>query len=151
MVARGALIKPWLFREIRERRTWSPTADERIAVYHRLALCLKEHFRDDAKGRERAMRFLPWHLSFFCRYRPLSDATRVAGAAPLLQQRIPLSPDAGPLDLLLADPRAELHERLAAELWDSVDAADAVQRFVRVASDVPPCRDDPGEVAVAHG
>ncbi|HIE70000.1 MAG TPA: hypothetical protein EYP98_07390, partial [Planctomycetes bacterium] len=67
MLGRGALIKPWIFREITEQKAWEPTAKERLGVYHDFSVKLKEHFRDDEKGRERTMRFLPWHLDFFCR------------------------------------------------------------------------------------
>ena len=44
MLARGALIKPWLFREIREGRTLLPTPEERFAVLWRFVELLREHF-----------------------------------------------------------------------------------------------------------
>lgn len=28
---------------------------------------MKEHFRDDERGRQRAFYFWPWHFNFFCR------------------------------------------------------------------------------------
>lgn len=139
MVARGALIKPWIFREVAEQKTWVPTPRERIAVYRRLAGHMKEHFRDDALGRERAMRFLPWHFGFFWRYRPLpaSQWLERAREYPLMQTRLEQEPDLPPLEAVLRDPRAEVHERLAAALWDSVDDSDAEQRVADVATAFP--------------
>lgn len=69
MVGRGALIKPWLFQEVREGRELSPSAAERVGVYRQLAAYMKEHFRDDARGKRSAFYFLPWHFNFFSRYR----------------------------------------------------------------------------------
>ena len=69
MAGRGALIKPWLFEEWRTRRELNPSAHERVAIYRRLVVMMKEHFGDDAKGRTKAWSFLPWHFDFFCRYR----------------------------------------------------------------------------------
>ena len=35
MVGRGALIKPWIFKEYRERKCWNPTAEQRVgSVLH---------------------------------------------------------------------------------------------------------------------
>ena len=139
MVGRGALIKPWVFDEIRTQRTWQPTAEERVAVYRRLVAFMKEHFRDDAKGRERAMRFLPWHFSFFCRYRTLPDADWEARSRehPLIQTRLPRS-EGSPLELLLQDARDEVHERIAAALWDAESDAAAVAALTRIATEIPP-------------
>jgi tRNA-dihydrouridine synthase 3 len=69
MVGRGALIKPWLFQEVREGRELSPSAAERVGVYRQLAAHMKEHFRDDERGKRSAFYFLPWHFNFFSRYR----------------------------------------------------------------------------------
>ncbi len=154
MIGRGALIKPWIFREIEERKAWEPTAAERLGVYLDFAHKLKEHFRDDDKGRERAMRFLPWHLGFLCRYRPLSDErwVRAAKEHPLLQTRFPDDePDLPLLERLLRDPREEVHVRLADLLWSARDARDAEARAGALALEVPPAAGDPGEVATAHG
>ncbi len=153
MIARGALIKPWLFREIITKKSWEPTAEERITICHRLAVYMKEHFRDDAKGRERTMRFLPFHLGFFCRYRPLA-ADRYGDLSrqhPLMQTRIPEDTDLPLLEALLRDPRDEIHQLWADELWESDSAEDAVARFAKVAVAHPPVAGQAEEVATAQG
>lgn len=48
-----------------------PTAVERVGVYRQLVSFMKEYFYDDDLGKKRAMYFLPWHLNFLSRYRPL--------------------------------------------------------------------------------
>ncbi|MHC4514162.1 MAG: tRNA-dihydrouridine synthase family protein [Planctomycetota bacterium] len=154
MIARGALIKPWIFREIAEQKTWEPTAHERIAVYHRLAGYLKEHFRDDAIGRERAMRFLPWHLSFFWRYRPFPESgwAERARQYPLIQTRLEREPDLPALESVLRDPRQEVHQRLADALWESADDAEAAQRFLEVAVEFPtPATDGGSDIKTSCG
>jgi tRNA-dihydrouridine synthase 3 len=154
MLGRGALIKPWLFREIAEKQAWEPTAEERIGLYHHLAQMMKAHFRDDDKGRERAMRFLPWHFEFFCRYRPLpverwQEASR---NHPLMQTRFADDePDLPVLERLLRDARPELHLRLANLLWEAADPAAAVELARALAAEMPPVAGAAGEVATAHG
>jgi tRNA-dihydrouridine synthase 3 len=69
MVGRGALIKPWLFWEYREQRELNPTAEDRVGIYRQFVSYMKEYFGDDAKGKRKAFYFLPWHFSFFFRYR----------------------------------------------------------------------------------
>lgn len=60
MVGRGALIKPWLWQEVREGRELALGAAERVGVYRRLVSNMKAHFGDDARGRRSAFYFLPW-------------------------------------------------------------------------------------------
>lgn len=154
MIGRGALIKPWLFREIAEKKAWEPDARERLGVYHDFAAKLKQHFRDDEKGKERAMRFLPWHLEFFCRYRPLSAARWVESARshPLMQTRFPDDePDLSLLERLLRDARPELHTRLAEILWAAPDVGVAEEQALALAAAMPPVAGEAGEMAVAHG
>jgi len=153
MLGRGALIKPWLFREIEENKEWEPTAEERVGVYMTFITMLKEHFRDDEKGRKRAMFFLPWHLGFFCRYRPLPESRwrEASREHPLLQTRFPDEQGLGVLEQLLRDPREAVHARMAAELWESSSTEDAIERFLRLAAEFPPVSGELGEVATAHG
>lgn len=154
MIGRGALIKPWIFREIAEQRAWEPTAEQRLGVYHDLAQRMRAHFRDDEKGRERAMRFLPWHFEFFCRYRPLSAARFVESSRqhPLMQTRFADDElDLPVLERLLRDARPEVHARLAAILWENVDVQAAQAQALALAAEHPPVVGDAGEVATAHG
>ena len=69
MVARGALIKPWIFREALDGYR-DVSAEERLAVYRRYVELALEHWGDDEHGRSRAREFLVWHLGFWCRYAP---------------------------------------------------------------------------------
>lgn len=154
MVGRGALIKPWIFREIAERRAWEPDARERLGVYLHFARMLKEHFRDDDKGRRRAMQFLPWHLGFFARWRPWPEAEWRARSRehPLLQtRRVEGDAELPPLERLLRDPRGEVHARLADALWEAQELDQLVARCELLAAELPPSEEDAEEFATAQG
>src|SRR6188508_920932 len=66
MISRGALIKPWIFREVTEGYR-DVTAADRLTIYRRYAALALEHWRDDERGRATVLEFLKWHLSFWCR------------------------------------------------------------------------------------
>jgi len=122
MVGRGALIKPWIFKEFKDNATWSPTARERIEVYHTLARYMKEHFGDDEMGRKKAWTFLPWHFEFLSRYcsYPEDEFAVQSTEKPLIQSRMPSSTDADhPLDVLLANRSGDAHDVIASILWES--------------------------------
>jgi tRNA-dihydrouridine synthase 3 len=140
MLARGALIKPWLFREIREGREWLPTASERFSLLWRFQELLREHFGEDERGRTRLLRFLPWHLGFFCRYRPFPEAAYADEARehPLLQTRHPDREEVSPLESLLRDPRPQLHEALARTLVSTASREDALDQALRLPSQLGP-------------
>ena len=82
MTARGALIKPWLFKEFLDGY-WDISADERLVLYRRYVTLALEHWGDDDHGRQRAREFLRWHVGFWCRYAP----RRPDGTWPTMQQR----------------------------------------------------------------
>jgi len=96
MVARGALIKPWIFREATQGY-WNITAEERIAIYRRYVDLAIEHWGDDEYGRERVRMFLRWHAGFWCRYAP----QRADGSWPSMQQREANVVARSPLEALL--------------------------------------------------
>jgi tRNA-dihydrouridine synthase 3 len=139
MVGRGALIKPWLFRELKTGQTWLPGAEERFAVLWRFVELLREHFGPDERGTRRAMRFLPWHLNFFCRYVPLPEERHAEAARehPLIQSRLQPPAAVSPLERLLADARPDVHERLAVELLAADSREDALARAVRLEASLP--------------
>ena len=118
LVARGALIKPWIFRELKERRPWHPSPAERWGVMARFLELALEHFGDDEKGRSRARRFLTWHLGFWHRYRPWTeDDFRAALPDSLIQQRAPAVAGDGDEALLASADPAD-HERIWQRLLD---------------------------------
>lgn len=82
MVARAALIKPWIFREAREGY-WDITADERVAIYRRYAAFAREHWGADEHGLTRVRTFIRWHLDFWCRYGRRGED----GVFPTMQRR----------------------------------------------------------------
>jgi tRNA-dihydrouridine synthase 3 len=117
MVARGALIKPWIFREAAEQRYWPITAEERVAIYRRYVTLGLEHWGADDHGRTRLREFLRWHTGFWCRYAP----QRPDGSWPSMQQRESAVATPSPLDALLARSDATALEYLTDELLNSGD------------------------------
>lgn len=116
MVARGALIKPWLFREA-SAEYWDISAEERLALYRRYVDLALEHWGDDEHGRARALEFLTWHLGFWCRYAP----RRADGTWPTMQAREAEPPCRTPLEGLLSRGDGAAHRWLAAHLIARTD------------------------------
>ena len=82
MVARGALITPWIFYEARHGYS-DITAEARVQLYRRYAELAREHWGTDEHGLTRVRAFIKWHLDFWCRYVP----RRADGSFPSMQHR----------------------------------------------------------------
>jgi len=116
LVARGALIKPWIFTELRDGLALDPQPPERWAMMARYLELAREHFGDDEQGMVRVRRFLLWHLGFWNRYHPWreEDFRRIAPDS-LLQARNPHPPEDPEWELLASADEAD-HERILERL-----------------------------------
>ena len=135
MVGRGALTKPWIFKEFKDQETWNLDYTERIEIYRRLTNYMKEHFGDDDLGRKKSWNFLPWHFEFFSRYMPYPEEEYQTQSlkVPLIQNRVLIPDDVSPLESLLMNRSSETHDLIANALWESGSDTDAVDKLKKLA------------------
>jgi tRNA-dihydrouridine synthase 3 len=97
MVARAALIKPWIFREA-TTGYWNITPEERVALYRRYVALATAHWGADEYGLTRVRTFVRWHADFWRRYEP----QRADGTFPTMQRRESVHGPRSSLEALLA-------------------------------------------------
>ncbi|KAK3592768.1 hypothetical protein CHS0354_003203 [Potamilus streckersoni] len=101
MIARGALIKPWIFTEIKEQRHWDISSKERFELLQEFANNGLEHWGCDTQGVENTRRFLLEWLSFLHRYIPVGLLERVP---QMINERPPYYRGRDELETLMASP-----------------------------------------------
>lgn len=101
MVARGALIKPWIFEEIDSQQYLDKSATERLEHLRKFANYSVEHWGSDEYGIENARRFMCEFLSFTHRYIPVGILERLP---PKLNERPPRWIGRNELETLLGSP-----------------------------------------------
>ncbi|KZP04589.1 zinc finger dihydrouridine synthase [Athelia psychrophila] len=99
MLARGALIKPWIFTEVKERREWDISARERLEHIRKYAEYGLSHFGTDTAGVNTTRRYLCEALSFQYRYVPIGLLEHLPGR---LNDRPPAFRGRNDLETLLA-------------------------------------------------
>lgn len=98
MVARGALIKPWIFEEIDAGQYLDKSATERLEYLKQFANYAVQHWGSDEYGVEVSRRFMCEFISFTHRYIPVGIMERMP---PRLNQRPPKWKGRNELETLL--------------------------------------------------
>ncbi|KAF9553435.1 FMN-linked oxidoreductase [Agrocybe pediades] len=101
MIGRGALIKPWIFTEIKEKREWDISAKERLELIRNFAEYGLNHFGSDTTGVNATRRYLCEALSFQYRYVPIGILEHLPGR---INDRAPAFRGRNELETLLASP-----------------------------------------------
>lgn len=117
MIGRGALIKPWIFTEIKEQKLWDISSSERFEILKKYTNYGLEHWGSDNKGIENTRRFLLEWLSFLYRYIPVG---LLENPPQKINERPPLYKGRDDLETLMASPSASDWIKISEMLLGSV-------------------------------
>ena len=99
MVARGAIVRPWVFEEIQKRQYLDKTATERLGIVEQYVRNGLQTWGSDEMGVALTRRFVLEYLSFAYRYVPLGLLEYLP---PSLQDRPPAFRGRNEMETLLA-------------------------------------------------
>lgn len=105
----SALIKPWIFTEIKEKKVWDISSSERLDMLKDFGNYGLEQWGSDTMGINNTRRFMCEWLSFLCRYVPVGLLeTRSDGKQGLqtINDRPPAFVGRDDLETLMASPLA---------------------------------------------
>ena len=118
MIARGALVKPWIFTEIKEQRNWDISSHERFEMLKNFTRFGLEHWGSDERGVEQTRRFLLEWMSFTHRYTPVGILETINGqlANVSMTQRPPKFVGRDDMETMLASDDASVWVDLCEKL-----------------------------------
>jgi tRNA-dihydrouridine synthase 3 len=110
LIGRGALIKPWICTEVREKRDWDISANERFDLLKEYCYFGLDHWGSDSRGVETTRRYALEWMSFSHRYVPIGLCEQ--GYRQHMNDRPPFYVGRSELETLLGSPNSKHWEQL---------------------------------------
>lgn len=118
LIARGALVKPWIFQEIKEGRRIDISSQSRLEMLKLFASFCLEYYGSDALGVEKARNQFLENWGFMCRYIPVG----ILEEPQKLNQRPPVFRGRDELETLMASQSATDWVKISEMLFGPVPA-----------------------------